>query len=68
MKKKGGVREEVKESKNDISDHQHKMKKEWALPDAILENENIILTAAVILSFISNGKSPALVMSLSSFR
>ena len=52
------------------------MKKEWALLDAILETENIIFTAAVILSAVANGKfastlswqiiAPALVMSPSS--
>ena len=52
------------------------MKKEWALLDAILENENIVFTAAIILSAVANGRiastiswkiiAPALVMSLSS--
>ena len=59
-----------------ISDHQHRMRKEWALLDAILENENIISTAAIILSAVANRRlaseiswqiiSPVLVMSLSS--
>ena len=51
------------------------MKKEWALLDAILENENRIFTAAIILSAVANGRftstlswhiiAPALAMSLS---
>ena len=32
------------------------MKKEWALLDANLENENIIFTPAVILSAVANGR------------
>ena len=54
------------------------MKKEWALLDAITENENKIFTAAVILSAEANGRfastmswqiiAPALVMFLSSVR
>ena len=39
-----------------ISDHKHRMKKEWALLDAILENENIIFTAAIILPAAANGR------------
>ena len=53
------------------------MKKEWALLEVILENENIIFTAAIILPAVANGRfastiswwqiiAPALVMSLSS--
>ena len=52
------------------------MKKEWGLLDVIFENENIIFTAAVILSAVANGRfvltmswqivAPALVTSLSS--
>ena len=32
------------------------MKKEWALLDVILEIENIISTAAIILSVVGNGR------------
>ena len=61
-----------------ISDHQHRMKKEQTILDAILENENIIFSAAIILSAVANGRfgrfastmswqiiAPALVTSLS---
>ena len=39
-----------------ISDHQHRMKKEQTILDAILENENIIFSAAIILSAVANGR------------
>ena len=77
MKKKRGVREEVKERvKMILVTTNIRLKKEWALLNAILENENKFFTAAVILSAVANGRfvltmswqivAPALVTSLSS--
>ena len=77
MKKKRGVREEVKERvKMILVTTNIRLKKEGALLNAILENENKFFTAAVILSAVAKRMialtmswliiAPALVMPLSS--
>ena len=76
MKKKRGVREEVKERVKILVTTNIRLKKEWALLNAILENENKFFTAAVILSAVAKRMialtmswliiAPALVMPLSS--
>ena len=56
MKNKRGVSQSGSEKKRELkryyinSNHQHRMKMEWALLDVILENENILFNAAIILS------------------